>query len=441
MSEPTTDDGGESPIVCTVCGTENGRADTFCVKCGAFLEWKGQGSTSQTTEPMAVRPQLSRKGPPPTGPDRPPFEVALADQMVDATPGQQASVLLSAKNISGRVEKGRLAIVGDIGRWGSLDPTEVSLFPGETADSRLTFLIPRKPTPVAGAHLFAVSVTTHGETAESGHVNGQVNVAPFVHITTDIRPRTSRDPDAGRHRVEVSNSGNAPVVVRVAAKDPDDALVITIAPNTLSIAPDSAAIAVVEARVKPEHDRRTVDVFPFRITVEDDHEARETLEVTFNRIAREASSTSTPDGAPVVEPSPARMDPPATARTTRRARFASAAVGAAAGLIALAIWGDGHLTFWTPPFLIGWGGAGMILGFALRAFVVRGMTRAVVAGILFAVSLVLGQAAVVFGALRFRLDDPVAYRVPLDAAIPALVGAGIWVVAIRVISRRRPRSP
>src|SRR5207245_6320107 len=82
---------------------------------------------------------------------------------------------------------------------------------------------------------------------------GRIEVKPFYDVSARLTPRTSmasRLSNRAIHRVEISNGGNAPAAVRIAASDPDERVLFNVSSATLTVAPGERGTVRIEARPK-----------------------------------------------------------------------------------------------------------------------------------------------------------------------------------------------
>jgi len=91
-------------------------------------------------------------------------------------------------------------------------------------------MLPRAATVAAGSVAFAVQVTSAEDDQFSQVEEGTVQVGGFSALSVKVVPRTSQGKRTAKHRVEITNSGNAPLHVTLDALDPDAVLAQLPAP-------------------------------------------------------------------------------------------------------------------------------------------------------------------------------------------------------------------
>lgn len=165
-------------------------------------------------------------------------------------PGAEASLLVRVRNRGTIVDRFDIAVVGPTAGWATVDPPSLRLFPDKEGEARVTFRPPRAPTPASDTYPFGVAVRAASDANASTVEEGHVSVAPFVQLTTEIVPQTSRGSRSGSHDVTVHNIGNSVADVSVKASDPDRLLTFEVLPERAGLRPDGAT--TIRARVKPK---------------------------------------------------------------------------------------------------------------------------------------------------------------------------------------------
>ncbi|MGH7751000.1 MAG: hypothetical protein ACREQ5_40480, partial [Candidatus Dormibacteria bacterium] len=141
-------------------------------------------------------------------------------------------------------------VAGTPAAWTGSEPTAVRLFPDTEGVILLAFRPPRLSDVAPGPVPFGVRVLAR--TVDSSVVvEGMLTVSPFHEVQAEVRPVRSRGRFRGRHRVVVTNLGNAPMVAALSAADPDEALRLEVIPPQARAAPGATTVA--RARAKPRH--------------------------------------------------------------------------------------------------------------------------------------------------------------------------------------------
>jgi hypothetical protein len=171
-----------------------------------------------------------------------------ADLKVDA--GAETSLLVRVRNRGTIVDRFDIAVVGPTAPWATVDPPNLRLFPDKEGEARVTFRPPRAPNPAADTYPFGVAVRAASDAAASTVEEGRIVVAPFIQLTSEIVPQTSRGSRSGSHDLTVHNVGNTVAEVSVKASDPDRLLDFEVLPQRAGLRPGGSA--TIHAKVKPK---------------------------------------------------------------------------------------------------------------------------------------------------------------------------------------------
>ncbi|MBO4207264.1 hypothetical protein [Micromonospora echinofusca] len=191
----------------------------------------------------------------------------LDTDLVEVSPGGEASCRLEIRNAGPIVESYAIEVLGEPAGWASVQPPVVSVFPGSTESVTVHFHPPRTAQVVAGERPFAVRVTPRENPEDQVVPEGTVRVLPFAEIAPEILPRTSRGRWGGRHELSVANVGNQPLGLTLAGSDPDNRLRVSIRPAQLTVAPGGNAFVRVRVRTRGLRWRGHPVTLPFRVAV------------------------------------------------------------------------------------------------------------------------------------------------------------------------------
>jgi hypothetical protein len=193
--------------------------------------------------------------------------VVLNPTSVRLEAGTSVKIPLQIRNTGDIVEGYRVEIVGPPSEWITVDPAEVTLFPGDMTTVDVDIHPARTAAPVAGEHLFGVRVVSTEHAEDAVVPEAVVEVLPFTDVTAELIPRTSHGARGGRHEVAVDNRGNAPVTVGVSVSDPADMLITRARPETLTVEPGAAGFADVRVRSSRTLWRGQPVTHPFSVLV------------------------------------------------------------------------------------------------------------------------------------------------------------------------------
>lgn len=196
-------------------------------------------------------------------------------------PGGAAAVPLQIYNNGELVEGYHLEVVGPAKGWASIEPEEVSLYPGASTTATVMFFPPRSAAVPAGELRFGVRVVPTEHPEETVVPEGSVEVLPFMETTAELVPRTSHGRRGAKVRVAVDNRGNQPVTVALRGGDQADALQFGVRPAVSTVGAGNAAFT--DLRVEPVRSmwRGQPRTLPYTATVEPRDGTPVTLDGTF----------------------------------------------------------------------------------------------------------------------------------------------------------------
>lgn len=193
-----------------------------------------------------------------------PAVVLLRTPVVSVEPGSEVVAELSIKNSGTVVDQFLCNVLGEASAWARCDPPVVSLFPGAEETVLVRFSPPRAASVAAGTVPFGVQVTSQEDREFSLVEEGSVQVGGFSALTVKVVPRTSQGKRTAKHRVEITNSGNAPLSASLDAIDPDALLAFDFDPHTVEVPGGGEAVAelrvVASAPAKGAPKRHTFTV-------------------------------------------------------------------------------------------------------------------------------------------------------------------------------------
>jgi hypothetical protein len=210
--------------------------------------------------------------------------VVLSPTAVRLEAGTSMTIPLQIRNTGDIVEGYRVEIVGPPSTWTTVEPQEITLFPGDTGTLDIDFHPPRSPSTAAGEHLYGVHVVPTEHPDEAVVPEGIVEVLPFLDLTAELVPRTSHGRRGGRHELAVDNRGNVPVEVSLTESDPADGLLARVRPGTVTVEPGHAEFADVRVRPVRTVWRGAAVMHPFTVLVAPQQGSAMTLDGTHVQI-------------------------------------------------------------------------------------------------------------------------------------------------------------
>ncbi|MEJ3405452.1 hypothetical protein WDJ51_11970 [Rathayibacter sp. YIM 133350] len=185
---------------------------------------------------------------------------------LSVVPGEHAVFTASVTNDSLIVESYTLTPVGPVSAWTTIDPVELTIYPGKTETTTLTVSPPRAAEAVTGD----VAVGVHAQPAEqpdfAASAEATLSILPFSSVNAELIPRLSRGRGRKRVRVAVDNQGNTPLVASIAGTS-SDALAITTATPDVVVDPGHAVFVDIDLVPRARVWKGSDVTHPFGITV------------------------------------------------------------------------------------------------------------------------------------------------------------------------------
>lgn len=187
-------------------------------------------------------------------------------------PGGQTTTVVTVRNLGTIVEGFRLYALGEgVAEWTSISPPEVQVYPEQEATAVVVFAPPQGTR--SGTFPFAVRAESVVDPDVSGLAEGDLEIGRVFGLQSKITPVTSSGRWRGRHFLEITNWGNAPVRLRITASDPDDRLAFLIGPDTLDLPLGVTAHAQLRVRTLKPYLRGAKERLPFQVVAEPDSAA------------------------------------------------------------------------------------------------------------------------------------------------------------------------
>lgn len=197
-----------------------------------------------------------------------PAALSIITPLVTVQPGGEGEAKVLIRNTGTVVDQFAINLLGDASAWARPDPPVVSLFPSAEQEVSIRFTPPRSSAVTAGAIPFGVRVTSREEPDFSVVEEGAVQIGGFSAVEAKLVPRTSEGKKNAVHRIEVTNTGNAPITTNLSAADPDELLVFDVEPESLEIGPGQVASARVKVAARKTNRGKTGRRMPFQVFVE-----------------------------------------------------------------------------------------------------------------------------------------------------------------------------
>ena len=159
--------------------------------------------------------------------------IQLETTQLSVEPGGQGRTLVTVRNLGNIVEGFRLQVLGEgVSEWSEVTPAEVQVYPEQEATAVVVFSPPAGNTTRSGTFPFAVRAESVVDPDTSAVAEGDLEIGRVFGLQTKITPVTSSGRWRGKHFLEITNWGNAPVQLKLTATDPDEKLAFLIGPET-----------------------------------------------------------------------------------------------------------------------------------------------------------------------------------------------------------------
>jgi hypothetical protein len=193
--------------------------------------------------------------------------VLLGDDDLVVVPGTGFEREVRVRNTGSVVDRFELDILGDAAGWTKVEPATINLLPGEESTARILFAPPRTSNVSAGSVPFALRVMSREDTAGSVISEAAVTVSPFLSVSAELVPRTSRGSRVGRHQLAIDNLGNDGAEVRLIGSDPDRLLDFRITPDLFKATAGTATFIKVKVLPKKRFLKGKEKSLPFEVAV------------------------------------------------------------------------------------------------------------------------------------------------------------------------------
>ncbi|GLZ00384.1 hypothetical protein [Actinoplanes sp. NBRC 103695] len=175
-----------------------------------------------------------------------PLRVSVTPERADASPGDALTFDVTVRNASDIVEHYGVEFLGlPDGAQVRTEPDVAKLRPSESGTLTVRITLPVQPPAPAGTYVLGALVRSKYRHDVSRCVEVPVQLASIESIAVKAIPEVVTGGRAGRYTVEVSNGGNAPVRLYLAATDPERRVIATFEPGWVDLPPGTSAQALL----------------------------------------------------------------------------------------------------------------------------------------------------------------------------------------------------
>ena len=195
----------------------------------------------------------------------------LETARLSVEPGGQVQTTITVQNTGDIVEGYLLEVLGeDVPGWAQVLPAEVQVYPGQDSSAVLVFNPPSDAAAGSGSFPFAVRARSVVDESVSAVVEGDLDLGRVFGLQAKISPVTSTGRWRGRHLVQFTNWGNAPVRLKLTPTDPDEKLGFVVHPEIVEVPIGATTGAALLVRTRKPFLRGQPVRLPFTVTAEPD---------------------------------------------------------------------------------------------------------------------------------------------------------------------------
>ncbi|GEM_PF-2529796 len=194
------------------------------------------------------------------------IRVVLSASSALLQPGEKADVTLTIQNFSEIVDRYKITVEGIEPKWVTLSRSEISLFPKDQDQVRLTIQPPATAEARAGTYDLRIQVTSQENPAERTTEAFALTIAPQATLDLLLRPQKQSGMTAGVYTVQLSNSGNTDLTVQLTASDPEEGCSYTFHPPQLVLPAGQTGSAQLAVQPKAPPSGRISKTYTFTVT-------------------------------------------------------------------------------------------------------------------------------------------------------------------------------
>ncbi|MDQ0894625.1 COG1470 family protein [Agromyces ramosus] len=162
-------------------------------------------------------------------------------------PGTPVVFTVSVLNDTLLVESFTLSAVGPAAPWATIEPAQLTIYPGKSETATVTVLAPRTSDSITGEVPLGIRAQGSEQPDAMTVAETTLTILPFTTTTAELQPRIARGRGRARVRVAVDNRGNVPVMAAIAGMSSDALGLSTPTPDVL-VDPGHALFVDVDLR-------------------------------------------------------------------------------------------------------------------------------------------------------------------------------------------------
>jgi uncharacterized membrane protein len=150
------------------------------------------------------------------------IRVVLSAQSARVLPGEKTEISATIQNFSEIVDRYQINVEGIDPSWVTVSRKELSLFPKDQDQVRITLQPPAGTEARAGSYDMRVLAISQENPVERTTVPFVLEIGAQATLDVTLRPQKQSSLDQGVFSLQVANSGNTDLTVQLSASDPEE---------------------------------------------------------------------------------------------------------------------------------------------------------------------------------------------------------------------------
>jgi hypothetical protein len=200
----------------------------------------------------------------------PAVRLSLVPAAISVRPGDEVSCEVRLKAQGMPASEFGLAVPGQAGEHGAVEPSTLRLDPGGSATANIRFRPARSPNTRPGRTPFVVLATSLEDPSVSAAAEGVLDIGTFADLAAELVPPTSQGRFGGKHSLRLVNGGNVPLSTNVSVTGASKELEVTVDPPILVAPPGAESRADVRVHAGRRAWLGSVRTHPFELSADTD---------------------------------------------------------------------------------------------------------------------------------------------------------------------------
>lgn len=186
------------------------------------------------------------------------IRVLLSQKAIQINPGEKAEVTLTVQNFSEIVDRYKITVDGIEPTWVSISREELSLFPKDQDQVKISFSLPAGADAKSGHYDVRVQVLSQEKPTERTTAPLDLTVTAHPNLTISLQPQKQSGSSGAQYTVKLHNPGNADLTISLEAEDAEGGCAYTITPAKVLLPAGGEAKAILNLtpKVKPGREQK-----------------------------------------------------------------------------------------------------------------------------------------------------------------------------------------